>query len=126
MANRREGYTKKKSGLPRKKFHTDVPISTMIRLDVIAENEELSKTQTLEKLIRDAYSIFKSTEENHLTIGAQNAEQNDFVNRYIEENFGLHPEDPELAQSEALKAYHEKKGYKFGSDEDSFIIPNFN
>lgn len=48
-------------------------------------------------------------------------EQKEFVERYIQQHNLI--DDEEAARSEALAAYYEFKGYKFGSDDDSFILP---
>lgn len=49
-------------------------------------------------------------------------EQYDFIINYEQ----LHYSDgcdPVQLRSDALTAYHDFKGYKFGDDEDSFILP---
>lgn len=53
----------------------------------------------------------------------ENRKENEFVRAYIREHFGPSPIDPEVAQSEALKAYWESLGYISGSDEETFILP---
>lgn len=51
-------------------------------------------------------------------------EQNEFVEMYIRQHYPNEGEyDQEEARSEALTAYYGLKGYKFGSDDDSFILP---
>lgn len=55
--------------------------------------------------------------------GEENRKQNEYVVSYIQEHFGLDPDDPVAATSEALKAYYRSICLKFGSDEDSFILP---
>lgn len=51
--------------------------------------------------------------------------QIEFVESYILEHFGSHPEDEEFAQSEALKAFYLSEGYNFtDSEEEQFIIPD--
>lgn len=54
----------------------------------------------------------------------ENRKQNEFVEAYIQEHFGPDPEDPVLATSEALTAYHRSQGLEFGPDEESFILPD--
>lgn len=56
-------------------------------------------------------------------IGEENQKQNKFVKAYILKHFGEYPADPEVANSKALSAYWESLGYKFGTDEESFILP---
>lgn len=65
-------------------------------------------------------------ESNEDIIGEENQKQNQFVKAYILKHFGEHPADPEVATSEALTAYWESLGYKFGEDEKNFILPASN
>lgn len=53
-----------------------------------------------------------------------NRQQNVFVEAYILKNFGPDPDDPVLAMSEALKAYHQSLGMVFSPDEETFILPD--
>lgn len=55
--------------------------------------------------------------------GEVNRKQNEFVVAYIQEHYGPDPEDPELAMSEALKAYYRSEDFVFGSEEDTFVFP---
>lgn len=59
-------------------------------------------------------------------IGEENRKKNEFVEAYILKHFGKHPADPEVATSEALSAYWELLGYKFGEEEETFILPKSN
>jgi hypothetical protein len=59
-------------------------------------------------------------------IGEENRKQNEFVEAYILKYFGERPADPEVAYSKAITAYWELLGYKFGGDEETFILPKSN
>lgn len=55
----------------------------------------------------------------------ENRKQTEFVQVYILEHFGADPDDPVQAHSDALEAYWESRGFKFGQDEESFILPEW-
>lgn len=48
--------------------------------------------------------------------------QHELIEAYVREHGDR---DEEEVWSEALGAYYEAEGYNFGSDEDSFILPEF-
>lgn len=123
MTARRKGYTKRKKGVETTKFFTDVPVSLVSKLDYIAAIENKSKSQALEDLIREAYAVEYNVTSSWDVIGAENKDEKTFVELYIRKHFGENPDDPELAQSKALEAYWEEKGFNFGSDEDTFKLP---
>lgn len=57
--------------------------------------------------------------------GEENRKQNEFVKKYMLEHFGEKPKDMALANSDALKAYYKSQGFTFGSDEETFIYPDW-
>lgn len=65
-------------------------------------------------------------ESNWDLIGEENRKQNEFVKVYILKHFGSQPVDPVAAYSDALSAYWESLGYKFGGEEETFILPDIN
>jgi hypothetical protein len=124
MGVRRKGYNKKKTGLVTTQFYTDVPLSTLTKLDRIAEVEGKSKTETFTQLIREAYADY--VVDSQFNAGDEMAEQAEFVKQYMLQHFGESPADPEMAQSEALEAFWKEKGLKLAPDDDAFHLPKFN
>lgn len=86
--------------------------------DIGESNEQIEEAMRA-RLLPD-----RSSWSSWALAGEENRKQNEFVAAYIREHFGPNPDDPELATSEALKAYHRSQGLVFGSDEESFILPD--
>lgn len=80
--------------------------------------------EKIEDVMRTCLLPDRSSWSSWELAGEENRKQNQFVTAYIQKHFGPHPEDPVLAMSEALKAYHRLMGLTFGPDEDSFILPD--
>lgn len=57
-------------------------------------------------------------------ISEENHEKNEFIKSYILTHFGEFVEDEILAMSDALKAFYRLKGFHFGSEEETFLLPD--
>lgn len=57
-------------------------------------------------------------------VSKENHEKNEYIKAYILTHFGNSIEDEAQAMSDALDAYYKYKGFNFGDDEESFILPD--
>jgi hypothetical protein len=57
-------------------------------------------------------------------ISKENQEKNEFIKSYIFTYYGESVEDEMLVMSDALKAFWIHKGLHFGSEEETFILPD--
>ncbi|MEK4145492.1 hypothetical protein NST41_33965 [Paenibacillus sp. FSL L8-0696] len=51
-------------------------------------------------------------------------EKEEFIKSYILTHFGESVEDEMLAMSDALKTFYKLKGLHFGSEKETFILPD--
>ncbi|MCY9763546.1 hypothetical protein M5X06_00255 [Paenibacillus alvei] len=113
---------KKKRGRPARKSESKrlwlkVPVTCKDKLEQVSDRLNSTKTDILIHLIND------TAKEYNLHPGLKEIkDQADYVHSYNQEHFGNRP-IMEEEQSQALTDYYKSKGYSFGSDEDSFILP---
>lgn len=105
------------------KFWGDVPISYRVKLETIAKHKQVTRTEAMASMIREAFKAYESRQNDWEKACEANREQTAFVNQYIRDHFGENPADPEQAMSDALDAYYKSNGLEFGPDEESFILP---
>lgn len=119
-------YKKRKASSTDKKLWLKVPATSKDRLEKIYTLiPDITRTDILIHLIDEAGREYKNRNSGQGEVEKQIREQSEFVDAYILEHFGEQPEDEELAQSEALKAYYAREGYSFDTadEEEGFKLP---
>lgn len=103
-----------------------VPVTSKERLEQIySMTTDQTRTEILVQMIHQAEDDYRKRSDERDKAAQMNRKQRDFTDRYIHEHYGTNPDDEEIAQSEALRAYYAKEGYSFdpNDEEESFILP---
>lgn len=115
-------------GRPKRKYDTkwiqpEVPLSTKQKFYDLSEAYNSLLTDLFIYLVDEEYEEYSINKKIELNFKQETQDCEEFCDAYMKIHFGENPEDETAAKNEALKAYYSFKGFDFGSDESSFILP---